>query len=417
MPRRAANGRTSATASGNRGRRNGRLPPPPHGAILPNERGILPPSHLLPSKPGNITVYCVAVAEQCAGPAGSGGGAQHQSMFAVKTPGEGLPHLVNAAAPQLPTKHLPHPPNAVPLQSSDAVRLQPSSAKPRCPAVPEQCACSAGSGGDAQHQFDFSVQPPGEGLPQQVNAAVPQPPTIALPRPPNTVPLQPSSAKPQYPAVSKPKATDFVFVLKSQTQLFLADAFPENGAGRTLIARLGPHIADKLIGEFVVPSPAGLNPLFGYWHADNQDSCYGVVTIISNTEDALRESLYWHEGGILHVPRLGISNNVRLTSSGKVKPKYVAYDALFNPVQPYKKKLFQPVVSVTPLYIDPTPVPASNQTFVASAKKPCRSRKAPILLMSVRPSALSVLGPTSSGTGAVKNATGHCNSCHPLLHR
>ncbi|KAL3216666.1 hypothetical protein MRX96_032981 [Rhipicephalus microplus] len=64
--------------------------------------------------------------QQCAGPAGSGGGAQHQSLFAVKPPGEGLPQLVNAAAPQLPTKALPHPPNAVPLQPSDAVRLQPS---------------------------------------------------------------------------------------------------------------------------------------------------------------------------------------------------------------------------------------------------------------------------------------------------
>ncbi|KAH9379651.1 hypothetical protein HPB48_009399 [Haemaphysalis longicornis] len=59
-----------------------------------------------------------------------------------------------------------------------------------------------------------------------------------------------------------------------------------------------PHIADKLIGEFAVPSPAGPLPLFGYLRADTQDSCYGV---------------------------------------GTVKPRYLSYDALLIPVQPYKK--------------------------------------------------------------------------------
>ncbi|KAH9379096.1 hypothetical protein HPB48_004455 [Haemaphysalis longicornis] len=86
----------------------------------------------------------------------------------------------------------------------------------------------------------------------------------------------------------KPKATDFVVVLKPRTHLSLANAFPENGAGRVLIAHLGatatrlvtivtvreqnlisvytshPHIADKLIGEFAVLSPAGPVHLFGY---------------------------------------------------------------------------------------------------------------------------------------------------------
>ncbi|KAH9372039.1 hypothetical protein HPB48_012763 [Haemaphysalis longicornis] len=85
----------------------------------------------------------------------------------------------------------------------------------------------------------------------------------------------------------KPKETDFVIVLRSRTQLFHADAFPEHGAGRALIAHLGvsatrlitavmlreqnlilvytshPHIADKRIDEFVVPSPAGPVPLSG----------------------------------------------------------------------------------------------------------------------------------------------------------
>ncbi|KAH7954853.1 hypothetical protein HPB49_022111 [Dermacentor silvarum] len=63
-----------------------------------------------------------------------------------------------------------------------------------------------------------------------------------------------------------------------------------------------------------------------------------LVTVrSSDTEATLRESLYWSEGEILQVRRLGTSNKVRLTFSGKLKPMYVSYDALLIPVQPYKK--------------------------------------------------------------------------------
>ncbi|KAH7948924.1 hypothetical protein HPB49_003499 [Dermacentor silvarum] len=91
----------------------------------------------------------------------------------------------------------------------------------------------------------------------------------------------------------KPKATDFVVVLKPREQLSLATIFPENSAGRALIAHLGatatrlvtgvmvrernlilthasnPQIEHELIGEFAVPSPVGPVPLFGYLRADN----------------------------------------------------------------------------------------------------------------------------------------------------
>lgn len=188
-------------------------------------------------------------------------------------------------------------------------------------------------------------------------------PTLVSPAPRSAGPQQ-GKKRPlwQPQPLPKPKATDFVVVLKPRTQLSLATVFPENGAGRALIAHLGatatrlvtvvmvreqnliltytsnPQIADKLIGEFAVPSPVGPVPLFGYLRADTQDSCYGVVTVrSSDTEATLRESLYWPEGEILHVRRLGTSNKVRLTFSGKVKPRYVSYDALLIPVQPYKK--------------------------------------------------------------------------------
>ncbi|KAH8034774.1 hypothetical protein HPB51_002188 [Rhipicephalus microplus] len=108
---------------------------------------------------------------------------------------------------------------------------------------------------------------------------------------------------------------------------------------------LHPLIADKLIGELTVPSSVGPVPLFGYLRADTQDSCYGVVTVRSSDSEAeLRQRFYWPEGEILHIRRLGTSNKVRLTFAGKVKPRYVTYDALLIPVQPYRKT-----------------VPASNQ--------------------------------------------------------
>ncbi|XP_037505884.1 uncharacterized protein LOC119382246 [Rhipicephalus sanguineus] len=160
----------------------------------------------------------------------------------------------------------------------------------------------------------------------------------------------------------KPKATDFVVVIKPRTQLSLTAVFPENGAGSALIAHLGananqmvtvvmvreqnlilaytPHplIADKLIGELTVPSSVGPVPLFGYLRADTEDSCYGVVTVRSSDSEAeLRQRFYWPEGEILHIRRLGTSNKVRLTFAGKVKPRYVTYDALLIPVQPYRK--------------------------------------------------------------------------------
>ncbi|KAH9377095.1 hypothetical protein HPB48_019206 [Haemaphysalis longicornis] len=188
----------------------------------------------------------------------------------------------------------------------------------------------------------------------------------------------------------KPKATDSVVVLKPRTQASLADAFPENGAGRALIAHIGAtatrlvtvvmlreqnhilvytshlHIAYKLIGKFAVPSLAGPVPLFGYLRADTQDSCNGVGTVGSaDTEAALREGLYWPEGEILHVRRLGTSNKVRLTFSGKVKPSRT-------------KKLCQHAVGAALLDIDPAPVPAPNETFAASAERRCLSRMAPV---------------------------------------
>ncbi|KAH7979905.1 hypothetical protein HPB49_011871 [Dermacentor silvarum] len=101
-------------------------------------------------------------------------------------------------------------------------------------------------------------------------------PTVAPPAPRSAGPQQ-GKKRPlwQPQPLPKPKATDFVVILKPRTQLSLATVFPENGAGRALIAHLGatatrlvtvgmvreqnliltytsnPQIADQLIGTYV----------------------------------------------------------------------------------------------------------------------------------------------------------------------
>ncbi|KAH6938183.1 hypothetical protein HPB50_007355 [Hyalomma asiaticum] len=89
--------------------------------------------------------------------------------------------------------------------------------------------------------------------------------------------------------------------------------FPENGAGRALIAHLGAT-ATRLV-TFVLVREQNL-------------------MLVYTSDPLIADKLI---GDILHVRRLGTSHKVRLTFSGKVKPRYVSYDALLIPVQPYKK--------------------------------------------------------------------------------
>ncbi|KAH7941768.1 hypothetical protein HPB49_017212 [Dermacentor silvarum] len=125
------------------------------------------------------------------------------------------------------------------------------------------------------------------------------------------------------------EATDFVVVLKPRTELSLATVFPENGAGRALIAHLGA-IATRLVTVVMFRHPSDQCPCSGTCVRTLKTPVIGVVTVrSSDIEATLRESLYWPEGKILHVRRLGTSN--------KVKPRYVSYDALLIPVQRYKK--------------------------------------------------------------------------------
>ncbi|KAL1423898.1 hypothetical protein MTO96_020695 [Rhipicephalus appendiculatus] len=120
--------------------------------MLPSDRGILPASHLLPSQPGNIMVHRVSVTEgmNCQRPAVNRRGVLQ--LYGV----------------------LPQPGQTMVLTS----------------AFPGQGAGPVGSGGGAQQQYDFSVQAPGAGLSQPVNAAALPPPNVVLPHPPNATLLK-----------------------------------------------------------------------------------------------------------------------------------------------------------------------------------------------------------------------------------
>uniref|UniRef100_A0A224YAZ0 Uncharacterized protein n=1 Tax=Rhipicephalus zambeziensis TaxID=60191 RepID=A0A224YAZ0_9ACAR len=170
--RRAANRRTQATAPDNRDGRHGPIRAPPHAAMLLNERGILPPSHLLPSQPGNIMVHRVYVTEgmNCQRPAPNRRGVL---QLYGRLPQSGQTMVFTSA-------------------------------------FTGQGASSAGTGGGTQHQFDFLVQPPSAGLPQPVNAAALPPPNMVLLLPPNATLLQaPDPILPQPASVTllqQPKA-------------------------------------------------------------------------------------------------------------------------------------------------------------------------------------------------------------------
>ncbi|KAH7934546.1 hypothetical protein HPB51_029088 [Rhipicephalus microplus] len=189
----------------------------------------------------------------------------------------------------------------------------------------------------------------------------------------------------------KPKAMDFVIVLKPRTQLFLTAVFLKNGTGSLFIAHLGVT-AKRLVTVVIVRDQ---NLILVYSSNPHLADKLIIVTVrSSDTEATLRESLYWPDGEILLVRRLGTSN------------------------KSYKKHL--PACSRCGSVghrPDPTPVPALNQTFAASAESRCHSRMALTLLTNARPGALCVVDLMSPGTGAIRNATGRRHPSPTLLHR
>lgn len=162
----------------------------------------------------------------------------------------------------------------------------------------------------------------------------------------------------------KPNPDDYVIVVKPRECISLHEAFSENWYGTAFKAYLGPEragsltvlpsreqnliihytldpdTADKVIGDFAVNIERRQVLLHGYLRQDGGDVCHGVIAVRnSDTTETLRESVCWRSGTIVEVRKFGTSNKARVTFAGKKKPRFVHYDTMLIPVQPYYRTI------------------------------------------------------------------------------
>lgn len=162
----------------------------------------------------------------------------------------------------------------------------------------------------------------------------------------------------------KPNPDDYVIVVKPRECISLHEAFSENWYGTAFKAYLGaeraesltvlpsreqnlivihtpdPDTADKVIGDFAVNIEARQVLLHGYLRQDGGNVCHGVIVVRNtDTTETLRESVRWRSGTIVEVRKFGTSNKARVTFAGQTKPRFVHYDTMLIPVQPYYRTI------------------------------------------------------------------------------
>ncbi|XP_072144428.1 uncharacterized protein [Dermacentor andersoni] len=162
----------------------------------------------------------------------------------------------------------------------------------------------------------------------------------------------------------KPNPDDYVIVVKPREHIYLHEAFSENRYGTAFTAYLGSEraetasilpsreqnlivihtpdleTADRVIGDFSVNTERGAVPLHGYLRQDGGDVCHGVIVVCnSDTTETLQQKVRWRAGTIVEVRKFGTSNKARVTFAGKDKPRFVHYDNMVVPVQPYYRTI------------------------------------------------------------------------------
>ncbi|XP_065289316.1 uncharacterized protein [Dermacentor albipictus] len=162
----------------------------------------------------------------------------------------------------------------------------------------------------------------------------------------------------------KPNPDDYVIVVKPREHISLHEAFFENRYGTALTAYLGSEraetasilpsreqnlivihtpdleTADRVIGDFSVNTERGAIPLHGYLRQDGGNVCHGVIVVCnSDTTETLQQKVRWRAGIIVEVRKFGTSNKARVTFAGKDKPRFVHYDNMVVPVQPYYRTI------------------------------------------------------------------------------
>ncbi|KAH6923204.1 hypothetical protein HPB50_024867 [Hyalomma asiaticum] len=107
-----------------------------------------------------------------------------------------------------------------------------------------------------------------------------------------------------------------------------------------VIHTLHPDAADKVIGDLAVNTERGQVRLHGYLRQDGGNVCHGVIAVSNaDTTETLRESVRWRSGTIVEVRKFGTSNKARITFAGKDKLRFVHYDTMLIPVQPYYRTI------------------------------------------------------------------------------
>ncbi|XP_070380665.1 uncharacterized protein [Dermacentor albipictus] len=98
--------------------------------------------------------------------------------------------------------------------------------------------------------------------------------------------------------------------------------------------------ADRVIGDFSVNTERGAVPLHGYLRQDGGNVCHGVIVVCnSDTKETLQQKVRWRAGAIVEVRKFGTSNKACVTFAGKDKPRFVHYDNMVVPVQPYYRTI------------------------------------------------------------------------------
>ncbi|KAH7963975.1 hypothetical protein HPB51_027786 [Rhipicephalus microplus] len=127
------------------------------------------------------------------------------------------------------------------------------------------------------------------------------------------------------------------------------------------------------------------------------------------------ESLYWPDGEILHVRRLGTSNKVRLTFSGKKKPRYASMTPCLSRCSLTKNGASLQSVRLRWASIRRLSRPEIRRLW--HLRKDDATHEWRPHPHECTPGTLCVLDRTSPGTGAVGNATGRRHPSHNVLHR
>ncbi|KAH7959505.1 hypothetical protein HPB49_011552 [Dermacentor silvarum] len=108
---------------------------------------------------------------------------------------------------------------------------------------------------------------------------------------------------------------------------------------RVVCGTQSTQVADKLARDFDLKVGASSYPFKGHLKL-NGEMCKGVINVREEeTSDSLKPKLFWREGEIAFVRKLGTTNVAVVTFVGRRLPRYIHYNHECVPVRAYKKTI------------------------------------------------------------------------------